>query len=227
MLDPGPMPAAGQMPAAVEENPKVLLNNFVMRYTGTPNSKGDVTYEVQPMTNGFSCTVRLPAVAAKDGTAVVPSFSSDESETEKLAEQAAARKALDHYAYWLAANPPPPKDPSKQKKSKTKNKRSADDQWEQMGDGAESRRRLEESQLKFVEGADRADAASRKSLNNKPAWMTRGVGVNQTLFGESKGNLVKPGMYEDDLKRIEAMKGNPLGDGPDPFGEVFAERKKG
>merc|ERR1712107_951195 len=55
--------------------------------------------------------------------------------------------------------------------------------------------------------------------------MTRGLGVNTTLFGESKGNLVKPGMYEEDLERIEAMKGNPLGDGPDPFGDVFAERK--
>merc|ERR1712151_358034 len=79
--------------------------------------------------------------------------------------------------------------------------------------------------LKFIDGPAQPDAASRKSLNNQPAWMTRGLGVNTEIFGESKGNLIKPGMYEEDLERIEAMKGNPLGDGPDPFGDVFAERK--
>merc|ERR1712151_1318426 len=81
--------------------------------------------------------------------------------------------------------------------------------------------------LKFIDGPAQPDAASRKSLNNQPAWMTRGVGVNTEIFGESKGNLVKPGMYEEDLAKIEAMKGNPLGDGPDPFGDVFNERKSG
>merc|ERR1712054_637745 len=106
----------------------------------------------------------------------------------------------------------------KKKKKKRKAEGEPDDA------PADGRTRVGEFELKFIEGPERGEAASQKQLNNKPAWMTRGVGVNKEMFGESKGNLVKPGMYEDDLARIEAMKGNPLGDGPDPFGDVFAER---
>merc|ERR1719261_2030308 len=83
--------------------------------------------------------------------------------------------------------------------------------------------KAEDFQLQFVDDRGGNEAASKKSLNNKPAWMTRGVGVNKEFFGETKGNLVKPGMYEEDLAKIEAMKGNPLGSGPDPFGDVFKE----
>lgn len=85
--------------------------------------------------------------------------------------------------------------------------------------------KIEEYDLKFIDAPERdVEAASQKSLNNKPAWMSSGLGVNTSIFGESKGNLMKPGLYEEDLARIEATKGNPLGDGPDPFGDVFNGR---
>lgn len=198
------------------DNPKLLLNNFLMRYQGRPNVKGDILYDTRPSVNGFASTLRLPSVAAKDNTENVPEFFGDDRETEKQAETSAASKALDHYAEWIAANPAPP--PSKKNsKNKNKNKRKAHD----LGEGDR-----EVYDLKFVDGLrDETDAASVKSLNNQPAWMTRGVGVNKELFGESKGNMVKPGMYEDDIARIEARKGNLFGDEPDPFGDVFAERK--
>jgi len=199
------------------DNPKLLLNNFLMRYHGRPNVKGDILYDTVPSVNGFTSKLRLPSVAAKDNTEIVPEFLGEDCETEKQAEVSAASKALDHYADWIAANPAPP--PSKKSKNKNKNKRKASE----LGEGER-----EVYDLKFVDGCrDETDAATVKSLNNQPAWMTRGVGVNKDLFGESKGNLVKPGMYEDDLARMEARhaEGNLFGDEPDPFGDVFAERK--
>lgn len=61
----------------------------------------------------------------------------------------------------------------------------------------------------------------RGGLNNKPAWMTRGIGVNKEIFGETKGDLMKPGMTKADLERIEKQ----IATGPDPFGDVFNEAK--
>jgi len=54
--------------------------------------------------------------------------------------------------------------------------------------------------------------------------MTKGVGVNKDFFGETSGNLLKPGLTAEALAKIEAS-GNPLGDGPDPFGDVFSEKR--
>lgn len=50
--------------------------------------------------------------------------------------------------------------------------------------------------------------------------MTKGVGVNTEMFGETSGDLVKPGMTRRDMDEIE-RRGIP--DGPDPFGDVFKE----
>eukprot|EP00928_Gymnodinium_smaydae_P018933 TRINITY_DN17215_c0_g2_i1.p2 TRINITY_DN17215_c0_g2~~TRINITY_DN17215_c0_g2_i1.p2 ORF type:complete len:322 (+),score=57.11 TRINITY_DN17215_c0_g2_i1:85-1050(+) len=58
--------------------------------------------------------------------------------------------------------------------------------------------------------------------DNKPAWMTKGVGIGNEMFGETKGDLVKPGMTKADLERIEQQ--GPCFDGPDPFGDVFREK---
>lgn len=52
--------------------------------------------------------------------------------------------------------------------------------------------------------------------------MTKGVGVGTEMFGESKGDLAKPGMTFDDLKKIESS----VPEGPDPFGDVFKEAKE-
>lgn len=52
--------------------------------------------------------------------------------------------------------------------------------------------------------------------------MTKGVGVGTEMFGETKGDLVKPGMTASQLEEIEKR---GLGDGPDPFGDVFKETK--
>merc|ERR1711924_547483 len=83
---------------AIEEHPKVMLNNFLMRYTGKPNAKGDISYEITSSAQGFVCKIRMLALAVKDSTDKVPEFTGDDCENEKLAEQSAARKALDHYA---------------------------------------------------------------------------------------------------------------------------------
>jgi len=58
----------------------------------------------------------------------------------------------------------------------------------------------------------------------KPAWMTKGLGIGTAMFGESTGELMKPGMTRKDLEEIER------GDrqvGPDPFGDVFCESSSG
>jgi len=221
--------ATQQQPAQpAEENAKSQLNSFLMRYCGKPVVKGDIVYECSPAPGGndFSCILKLPCVAAKEGAddLAVPEFFGEDCETEKMAEQSAAKKALDNYADWIAANPAPPPNPNNKKKNKNKKRPG-----EPLDDDA-NRSVRPQYDLKFVDAPaapDRENAAEKKSLNNQPAWMTRGLGVNKDLFGESKGNLVKPGMYQEDIDRIEARKGNPLGDGPDPFGDVFAERKAG
>lgn len=215
-----------------KENPKCELNTFVMRYTGSSCTKGDIPYDTIPSQGGFISKVSLPTIAAKDGSSEIPEFFGAVEEQEKMAEHSAAQAALDHYADWIAANPPKPKEPGENKKNKQKkkqNKRKADELGEEWNDRPpENKMRPEGFNLKFVdapEREEREEAASRKSLNNQPAWMTRGIGVNKEIFGESQGNLVKPGMYEEDLARIEARSSNPLEGEPDPFGEIFAERK--
>jgi len=215
----------------VEENPKSMLNSFLMRYCGKPVVKGDIVYECTPALggNGFSCILKLPCVAAKEGAddLSMPEFFGEECDTEKQAEQAAAKKGLDNYADWIAANPAPPPNPNNKKKNKNKKRPG-----EPLEDDADRSVRPAYD-LKFVDApagiidSSRENAAEKKSLNNQPAWMTRGLGVNKEIFGESKGNLIKPGMYQEDMDRIEARKGNPLGDGPDPLGDVFAERAAG
>jgi len=61
--------------------------------------------------------------------------------------------------------------------------------------------------------------------DTKPAWMTSGVGIGTAILGESKGDLVKPGMTKSDLERIE--KRVITDDDPDPFRDVFNERTSG
>lgn len=204
-------------------NPKTLLNQFLMRYTGKSIVKGDMEFHTKPNPEdiGYISTVRLPIIAWKENTADVPEFTAESLDNEKAAEQAAAQVVLDHYADWIAANPPPPKDPNK--KNSKSNKRK--DFEEDADAGPEKRSRDDTYDLNFREGSPRDNAASTKSLNNQPAWMTRGLGVNKEIFGESKGNLVKPGMYEEDLERIErSVREGQLNAGPDPFGDIFAER---
>lgn len=203
-------------------NPKSQLNQFLMRYTGNSTAKGDMDFQTDGDGSGsnFVSTVRLISVAHKDGVSDVPAFTGEARETQKLAEQSAAQRALDHYAAWMIANPAPPKDPNKQPKKKKRRVGEADNSSE----GPSTR--YGEFDLKFEAREDRGNAASTKLLNNQPAWMTKGVGVNKEIFGESKGNLVKPGMYEDDLKKLEekAQSRDPFSEVPDPFGEAFAAR---
>lgn len=59
--------------------------------------------------------------------------------------------------------------------------------------------------------------------DNRPAWMTKGLGVGTEMFGEATGELMKPGLTKADMEAIE-KKGF---EGPDPFGEIFNERKTG
>lgn len=59
----------------------------------------------------------------------------------------------------------------------------------------------------------------RRGLNHKPAWQSQGIGINEKMFGETKGDLMKPGLTKADLERIEKQ----ISTGPDPFGDVFRE----
>lgn len=208
-----------------QTNPKTQLNQFLIRYTKVPSKKGDMQFETvaDPGGNGFVSTLTLVLLANTEGFEEDerPQFVGEPAENEKMAEQNAAQRVLDHYADWLAANPHVPKEKKKRKY-----------ELEGEGDGLEKRVKTGEYEigkpgeyeLSFVDdGPERSDAASQKSLNNQPAWMTRGLGVNKDMFGESQGNLVKPGIYEEDLIKLEAKKGLPS-DEPDPFGDVFAER---
>jgi len=82
-----------------------------------------------------------------------------------------------------------------------------------------------EAEAEKAEKAEKAQKAAdrRRGLNHKPAWQSRGVGVNKELFGEVTGDLMKPGMTKADLERLEKS----LPTGPDPFGDVFREGKGG
>jgi len=68
--------------------------------------------------------------------------------------------------------------------------------------------------LQRHEGAER---------DTRPAWATRGIGIGDALLGEAKGDLVKPGMTQADLDELEKKQLDP--DAPDPFGDVFRERR--
>lgn len=55
--------------------------------------------------------------------------------------------------------------------------------------------------------------------------MTKGVGVNEEVFGETRGDLVKPGMTRADLDRLEqTVRG---ADESDPMWAMFNERSPG
>lgn len=55
--------------------------------------------------------------------------------------------------------------------------------------------------------------------------MTRGLGIGTTIFGETTGELLKPGLTRSDLEAIERQ--GPPAQGDDPFGDVFAEQASG
>jgi len=57
--------------------------------------------------------------------------------------------------------------------------------------------------------------------DNRPAWMTKGVGVGKEMFGEGSGDLLKPGLTREDLLAAEKR---TLDDSGDPFAEVYKER---
>eukprot|EP00927_Polykrikos_kofoidii_P002909 TRINITY_DN11161_c0_g1_i1.p1 TRINITY_DN11161_c0_g1~~TRINITY_DN11161_c0_g1_i1.p1 ORF type:complete len:188 (+),score=16.76 TRINITY_DN11161_c0_g1_i1:145-708(+) len=57
----------------------------------------------------------------------------------------------------------------------------------------------------------------------RPAWMTKGCGVNKEIFGETRGDLVKPGLTKADL---EALEKKVRSDSPDPLGDFFHDRSK-
>eukprot|EP00930_Biecheleria_cincta_P100452 TRINITY_DN92091_c0_g1_i1.p1 TRINITY_DN92091_c0_g1~~TRINITY_DN92091_c0_g1_i1.p1 ORF type:complete len:291 (-),score=48.23 TRINITY_DN92091_c0_g1_i1:161-1033(-) len=81
----------------------------------------------------------------------------------------------------------------------------------------------ETCELKYVDRKDEPAGEDRRAgMSHKPAWMTRGIGVNKEVFGETRGDLMKPGLTKEDLDRIEKQKP----EGPDPFGDVFKEAKE-
>jgi len=57
--------------------------------------------------------------------------------------------------------------------------------------------------------------------DTRPAWMTKGVGVNQEVFGDTKGDLVKPGMTKADLEKLEQA---VRSDSPDPMRDFLSSR---
>lgn len=65
---------------------------------------------------------------------------------------------------------------------------------------------------------DRYAGAER---DTRPAWMTQGVGINQQVFGETRGDLVKPGMTQADLDRLESKVRSRS---PDPMGDFFNQK---
>jgi len=68
--------------------------------------------------------------------------------------------------------------------------------------------------------SDKLTRHSGAKRDNKPAWMTKGVGVGEQMFGQPVG-IIKPG---DDIP-IEPI----VDDGTDPMGDVYREglAKKG
>merc|ERR1719424_1925572 len=57
--------------------------------------------------------------------------------------------------------------------------------------------------------------------DTRPAWMTKGCGVNKDFFGETKGDLVKPGMTQADLDKIVST---VRSDSPDPMSDFMKKR---
>jgi len=74
--------------------------------------------------------------------------------------------------------------------------------------------------LKFEEQKEPARLARHEGAqrNNKPAWMTKGLGVGEEMFGKPKG-IIKPG----DEPGVE-KKAVDLQPGYDPMGDVFRTR---
>jgi len=69
-----------------------------------------------------------------------------------------------------------------------------------------------------------AKAPDREGANRdtRPAWMTKGIGVGTKMLGEATGDLVKPGMTKAQFEELQKA---GVSDGPDPFGDVFREKK--
>jgi len=63
----------------------------------------------------------------------------------------------------------------------------------------------------------------RRGLNHKPAWQSRGIGINEEMGLGGTGDLMKPGMTKADLERIENSLQDP--NASDPFGDVFREKE--
>jgi len=78
-----------------------------------------------------------------------------------------------------------------------------------------------EWRLKFDEpkGGPGPCGADKRGLSNKPAWMTKGLGINKEVFGETTGKMLKPGLWKEDLERIERM----THEGPDPWADIYAD----
>jgi len=79
---------------------------------------------------------------------------------------------------------------------------------------------VEEEQEEAANQQEEVRAASRRDgLNHKPAWQSRGIGINKEIFGETRGDLMKPGLTKADMERLKTA----VPTGPDPFGDVFRE----
>lgn len=62
---------------------------------------------------------------------------------------------------------------------------------------------------------ERHEGAQR---DTRPAWMTKGVGVNTSMFGETKGDMLKPGMTKEMLEKLEqTVRSNS----PDPMSDFL------
>jgi len=72
------------------------------------------------------------------------------------------------------------------------------------------------------EGLARHRGAQR---DTKPAWMTKGLGIGTTMFGEATGELLKPGLTKSRLEEIERQAPDKVEH--DPFGQVFCESSAG
>jgi len=90
------------------DNPKSELINFLQRHCGKTLTKGDVTWTTSSGEGAFQCIVKMVCLTGQE-------FAGDVATSEKEAEKAAARVALEAFAAEIAALPPP----AKKKKSKS------------------------------------------------------------------------------------------------------------